>query len=78
MVAMRGHRKKRRRTKAGRVARSAAASTGFSHNEETLRDVEKEGEAKGCWTDWRRSPHSGQAALGERLTLKVYDARELQ
>jgi hypothetical protein len=55
--------------KVGRVARNAAASTGLSHNEETLRDVGKAGQAKRCWTDWRVSPHSGQAELGERSIL---------
>jgi hypothetical protein len=52
--------------KAGRVARNAAASRGLSHSEETLRDVGKAGQAKRCCTDWRGSPHSGQAELGER------------
>jgi hypothetical protein len=65
------HRKRGKMGEGRRVARNAAASTGLSHSEETLRDVGKAGQAKRCWTDWRGSLHSVQAELGERTILAV-------
>jgi hypothetical protein len=45
------HQKRKRRAKAGRVAKNATASMRLSCCEETLRDVGKAGQAKRCCTN---------------------------